>query len=851
MPKTALSFTPGDSMSESYRVSALVSCCNSAALLGRCLDDLIGQSLYRKNQLEIIVIDSGSTQPEHLIVAEYQSRYPHIRLLRTKRETVYAAWNRGIQIARGRYITNANTDDAHRPDGLELLACALDDCAEADLAYAHCAFTNQPNDVYPGTGRYLDCKLPPFTPALGMMYCLLGPHPLWRRRVFSRIGYFDPGFSNAGDYDFQMRFIQAGLKAVVVPEILSLFYQNPKGLSLGSNATMVESRRIEARYRATTPIARLYPVEDGDGPSQADAWTAQGNLAQSWTCAWLESPPKDIGYALLCYALALQLVPQHPPAVRNVYACLASQNHWPACEDWVEKNPQDPELRKALAAKALLPLTAAKILPVANSRVYRPDLHGKKMPELRSSGHGFPAGPESGSLRQAQGKTVVHLYAAFAALQQGNPAAALREWNRSLPGVQVDDSARYAADLLGHLIVQAMPSAPDNGGRYAVSDLGSKHFGLSWGGGEPAPPGGVDEVLRRLRRLEFQALGLPAEAAPFLLAGARAAERSNWQEALKHYRIALERSAEGFAFQRPLQDKVALLQSRLGSSAPPSWAPISACPGDCRRDHRLSRLCRQDEFETPHYAGLCSALRLPPGDYERKNWEYFFIARALQEEGLLGPGRAGLGFGVGKEKLAAFFAQQGCSVLATDLEPDSAAKKAWVDTHQHSDGLGDLNHPEICDAQTLRRRVNFGYVDMNDIPRSLMQAQFDFTWSCCAFEHLGSIEKGKQFILNQMDCLRPGGVALHTTEFNLSSDVLTVSHGPTVIFRRQDIEEIAANLRAQGHEIAIDFSSGNGELDRYIDIPPYLSAPDKRHLRLLLWQYTTTSIGLFIRKKAA
>ncbi len=219
------------------------------------------------------------------------------------------------------------------------------------------------------------------------------------------------------------------------------------------------------------------------------------------------------------------------------------------------------------------------------------------------------------------------------------------------------------------------------------------------------------------------------------------------------------------------------------------------------------------------------------------------------DERLLERGKLGIGFGVGREKLVAYFARKGCTVLATDVEPDSPARKVWVETNQHCDSMRDLFLPGICDHETFQKNTRFEYADMNAIPEKLLQSQFDFTWSCCAFEHLGSIEKGKQFILNQMQCLRPGGIALHTTEFNLSSDVVTTEHGPTVIFRKRDIEEIASLLRAAGHEILTDYEVGNGELDRYVDIPPYLSAPDKRHLRLLLCQYVTTSIGLFIRKK--
>jgi len=44
---------------------------------------------------------------------------------------------------------------------------------------------------------------------------------------------------------------------------------------------------------------------------------------------------------------------------------------------------------------------------------------------------------------------------------------------------------------------------------------------------------------------------------------------------------------------------------------------------------------------------------------------------------------------------------------------------------------------------------------MNEIPRSF-DNQYDYCWSVCAFEHLGSIQKGLDFVKNAMNVLKPG-----------------------------------------------------------------------------------------------
>jgi len=229
----------------------------------------------------------------------------------------------------------------------------------------------------------------------------------------------------------------------------------------------------------------------------------------------------------------------------------------------------------------------------------------------------------------------------------------------------------------------------------------------------------------------------------------------------------------------------------------------------------------------------------------RKQWEFCFIAESLFEFGVLTPGARGLGFGVGQEPLPALFASYGCEIVATDLGEDQAAITGWANSRQHMKTLAQMNSRTICEQAAFDRLVTMSIADMNKIPEDLRG--FDFTWSSCSLEHLGSLEQGLEFVRNSLDCLRPGGVAVHTTEYNVSSDNDTVAKGGTVIYRRQDIERLAEALRSEGHDIELDFDLGKGPADVYVDVAPYCNAP---HLKLALWQFTTTSIGLVVRKSA-
>ncbi len=258
----------------------------------------------------------------------------------------------------------------------------------------------------------------------------------------------------------------------------------------------------------------------------------------------------------------------------------------------------------------------------------------------------------------------------------------------------------------------------------------------------------------------------------------------------------------------------------------------------------ISGFCVSEQLRSPAFRYWLSALGMEWRQH-RKLWEFGFVIQALYERGCLSSGRRGLGFAVGEEPLPSLFAAMGCEIMATDLDSNDERAEVWAQTAQLASDLSKLRYPNICPEELFNRNVAFKPVDMNCIPKDL--SNFDFTWSTCSFEHCGSIELGSQFIENQLKCLRPGGIAVHTTEFNLSSLDNTIEEGPTVLFRRNDIETIIKRLKASGHHVEpLSPFLGEEEIDRAIDLMPY---SETRHLKLFLFEkYVSTSVGLIIKK---
>jgi 2-polyprenyl-3-methyl-5-hydroxy-6-metoxy-1,4-benzoquinol methylase len=253
-----------------------------------------------------------------------------------------------------------------------------------------------------------------------------------------------------------------------------------------------------------------------------------------------------------------------------------------------------------------------------------------------------------------------------------------------------------------------------------------------------------------------------------------------------------------------------------------------------------SQLCTASQFREFTYYRLAAEIRQLPV-FHRKQWEYIYILRALEQFGMLQQGRRGLGFGCGKEPLAAVMAGRGVKVTCTDIAPVEQGDGYWGST-----SVEDFFYGGICSREMFLERVDFRPADMNQIPDDLRD--YDFVWSSCALEHLGSLKQGSGFVLNAMNCLVPGGIAVHTTEYNLDDDSETFESRDLSLYRRREIKELQLALESEGY-VVIPFNSNAGSepLDKYVDLPPY--SRDK-HLKLMIeTKFVVTSAGIIVCKR--
>jgi glycosyltransferase involved in cell wall biosynthesis len=243
------------------KAGIVVSLYKAASKLPFFMRSLNNVRLCSKAPFEVLFIDSGSPQDE---LAAYKAAVAETRLeclyARTdQRETIQAAWNRGLGLSRAPYVTFLGVDEMLRPDALDTLVRILDAEPGIDWVQGHGVITAvdkngaYDRDVMPYSRtapskyyHYLDCT---YLSYVGGLY---------RRSIHERLGYYDPSFRAAGDTEFKNR-ITPHINLKTVPETLGWFLDYPE--SRASQSATAEIEDVRAWYLYKSPGGIRYAYE--------------------------------------------------------------------------------------------------------------------------------------------------------------------------------------------------------------------------------------------------------------------------------------------------------------------------------------------------------------------------------------------------------------------------------------------------------------------------------------------------------------------------------------------------------------------------------------------------------------
>jgi glycosyltransferase involved in cell wall biosynthesis len=224
-------------------VSIVVPSYNQARYLPTALDSVMFQEYPN---LELIICNHGSTDetPDVIrdflgavekeevsylrvmshdhrreLVRQYEPRYPRGRTVKVlqSNENIGGteSYNEGFRAATGEFCMYLVGDDAFAPHAITRMVEVFAANPSLDVVYADMF-------VVDDAGRILQ-RLS--KPAYSFQHCFadwfhLGVCRLYRRSLHEKVGYYDPAYRNANDYDMFLRFAMAGARFFHLDEVL-------------------------------------------------------------------------------------------------------------------------------------------------------------------------------------------------------------------------------------------------------------------------------------------------------------------------------------------------------------------------------------------------------------------------------------------------------------------------------------------------------------------------------------------------------------------------------------------------------------------------------------------------------
>lgn len=303
-------------------VSIVLPTYNRAAKLSASIETCVAQT---HANLEIIVVDDGSTDDTQAIAEGWTERDPRVKYLRQQNKRLPAALNTGHRAAKGDYLTWTSDDNRYEPDAIAIMIQFLE--TEPSFGMVYCDMDKMgPDGSSLGPYDLLDPSELPNHSCVGACF-------LYRRSVYEAIGEYSLDTFLAEDYDYWLRiYLKYPIKhlAGVRPYRYGLHEDSLTNRRQGD--VIVQTAKVRCRH--TVPESQRSRV-------LYDAyWNAlwhhrnRGDWKAAWPCAreCLESAPlapsawkSAIGTGLLLLKSRLQdrsanQKPKSAPTVVNAAA---------------------------------------------------------------------------------------------------------------------------------------------------------------------------------------------------------------------------------------------------------------------------------------------------------------------------------------------------------------------------------------------------------------------------------------------------------------------------------------------------------------------------------------------------
>ena len=260
-----------------YKVSICIPVYNTKQeLLEDCLDSIPHCGFdNRKDDIEIIVIDDGSTELDvHSVVMDFNKKYPDYHIddyKHLKNEGLFEARRSAVFVAKGKYIYNLDSDDFLEPDGLGIL---IDKIYDKDYDIVQSEYVDLVHDpkLQHIPIMKIDDKLVDDKQSMLRYYAVNNfiPGYVWGKLIkrdlylksFNELPYLNLTFCE----DFlQIFFLCKNAKSICsFPDIITYNYNRLTGMTNISNSSMTKERF--KKYLSYSEIIKIINENNANTP---------------------------------------------------------------------------------------------------------------------------------------------------------------------------------------------------------------------------------------------------------------------------------------------------------------------------------------------------------------------------------------------------------------------------------------------------------------------------------------------------------------------------------------------------------------------------------------------------------
>jgi glycosyltransferase involved in cell wall biosynthesis len=245
-------------LTNSPKISVIMSCYNSAAYLEGAIESILNQSL---SDLEFIIIDDGSRDETPNLIRHYETMDTRVVTFKKKNSGLADSLNLGLEKARGSWIARLDTDDISLPGRLQKQYDYLQTRRDIIALGSGCIEINKEgkeivNHHYPqkhfNLVDHIARGLSPF-PHSSVLFC---------RKAANQLGGYRLSLNGAEDVDLWLRMSEIG-KIGTIREPLIKLRKHPDSISANSD------RHIILGYMARTSYwirkqGHKDPIDDQD-----------------------------------------------------------------------------------------------------------------------------------------------------------------------------------------------------------------------------------------------------------------------------------------------------------------------------------------------------------------------------------------------------------------------------------------------------------------------------------------------------------------------------------------------------------------------------------------------------------